>query len=219
MGEVVRYQELVHYVAPPAHDMQSMLHGLSVFWERTQGQSAVMSSAVMSFGFVYIHALADCNGRVLRFWVSDVLRPDGVVKEPMILPVSSLISWDPAERRAYNSVLDSISRPLMGALAGTCEFVPTPIGYPMGQAMAKSVWRYPDLTSHVLYLAVVLVRTIQDDMREESRYLCNHAQACAAIKDIIEMPDVGAMRILVIHTGKNNTILMEIIYVLSRVQH
>ncbi|PVE41841.1 hypothetical protein H663_015380 [Limnohabitans planktonicus II-D5] len=75
------------------------------------------------------------------------------------------------------------------------------------------------MTSHVLYLAVVLVRTIQDDMREESRYLCNHAQACAAIKDIIEMPDVGAMRILVIHTGKNNTILMEIIYVLSRVQH
>jgi hypothetical protein len=205
VGEVVRYQEVVHYVAPPAQDMQAMLDGLAVFWERTKGQSAVMRSAVMSFGFVYIHPLADGNGRVHRFWVNDVLRRDGVVKEPMILPVSSLISSDPAERRAYNSVLDAISRPLMGALTGACEFLPTPIAYPdgirsnfvfKGEAIALPVWRYPDLTGHVLYLADVLVRTIQDDMREESRYLHNHAQARAAIKDIIEMPDVQIDRVI-----------------------
>lgn len=205
VGQVVRYQEVVHYVAPPAHDMQAMLDGLAVFWERTQGQSAVMRSAVMSFGFVYIHPLADGNGRVHRFWVNDVLRRDGVVKEPMILPVSSLISSEPGERRAYNSVLDSISRPLMGALTGTCEFVATPITYPdgirsnfvfKGEAIAQPVWRYPDLTNHVLYLADVLVRTIQDDMRGESRHLRNHAQARAAIKDIIEMPDVQIDRVI-----------------------
>ena len=62
VGEVVRYQEVVHYVAPPAEDVQAMLDGLAVFWERTQGQSAVMRSAVLAFGFVYIHPLADGNG-------------------------------------------------------------------------------------------------------------------------------------------------------------
>lgn len=131
--------------------------------------------------------------------MNDVLRLNGVVKEPMILPVSSLISSDPAVRRAYNSVLGSISRPFLGALAGTCEFLSRSIIYPdgicsnfalKGQAMALPVWRYPDLTSHVLYLADELVRTTQDVMREESRYLRNHAQARAAIKDIIEMPDM-----------------------------
>jgi Fic family protein len=91
---------------------------MAVFWERTQGQSALMRSAVLAFGFVYIHPLADGNRRVHRFLVNDVLRRDGVVKEPMILPVSSLITRDSAERRAYDGVLDVISRPLMSALSG-----------------------------------------------------------------------------------------------------
>lgn len=77
VGEVVRYQEVVHYVAPVAEDVPAMLDGLRVFLERTQGQSPVMRSAVASFGFVYIHPLADGNGRVHRFLINDVLRRDG----------------------------------------------------------------------------------------------------------------------------------------------
>lgn len=36
-----------------------------------------MRSAVAAFGFVYIHPLADGNGRVHRFLVNDILRRDG----------------------------------------------------------------------------------------------------------------------------------------------
>jgi hypothetical protein len=44
----------------------------------------------------------------------------------------------------------------------------------------------------------VLVRTIREDMREESRYMQRHAQARAraAIKDIVEMPDIQIDRIV-----------------------
>lgn len=42
----------------------------------------------------------------------------------------------------------------------------------------------------MVYLADVLVRTIRDDMRTESRYLRSHAQARAGIKEIVEMPDL-----------------------------
>ncbi len=205
VGEVVRYQEVVHYVAPPASDMQAMLEGLSVFWQRTQGQSAVMRSAVVAFGFVYIHPLADGNGRVHRFLINDVLRRDGVVKEPMILPVSSLITSDSAQRRSYDRILDTISRPLMGILAGTYEFAAMQTTHPdgirsnfvfKGDANARPVWRYMDLTQHVVYLADVLVRTIREDMREESRYLQRQAKARAAIKDIVEMPDHQIDRLL-----------------------
>ncbi|WP_308813335.1 Fic family protein [Pseudomonas capeferrum] len=38
--------------------------GLRVFLERAEGQSRVMRSAIAAFGFVYIHPLADGNGRV-----------------------------------------------------------------------------------------------------------------------------------------------------------
>ena len=62
--------------------------------------------------------------------------------------------------------------------------------------MARPVWRYLDLTRHVVYLADVLVRTIREDMREESRYMQRHAQARAAIKDIVEMPDMQIDRIV-----------------------
>jgi hypothetical protein len=205
VGEVVRYQEVVHYVAPPADDIRSMLAGLTAFWERTHGQAAVMRSAVLAFGFVYIHPLADGNGRIHRFLVNDVLRRDGVVKEPMILPVSSLITRDSAERRAYDRILDSISRPLMAVLAGTCEFAPVQTVYPdgirsnfvfNGETTARPVWRYLDLTRHVVYLANLLVRTIREDMREESRHMQRHAQARAAIKEIVEMPDMQIDRII-----------------------
>lgn len=157
VGEIVRHQEIVHYVAPPAEDMAAMLDGLKIFLERTEGQSPVMRSAVAAFGFVYIHPLADGNGRVHRFLISDILRRDGVVKDPVILPVSSRITSDQAQRRAYDRILDEISRPLMRSLAGLYAFSPTPTIYPdgirsnfvfSGDAQARPTWRALDLTGH-----------------------------------------------------------------------
>ena len=52
------------------------------------------------------------------------------------------------------------------------------------------------MTDHVVYLADVLARTIRDDMRTESRYVRGHAQASAAIKDMVEMPDIKVDRII-----------------------
>lgn len=205
VGQMARYQEVVHYVAPHSDDLQSMLDGLAIFWDRTKGQSAVMRSAVLAFGFVYIHPLADGNGRVHRFLINDALRRDGVVNAPLILPVSSMITSKVAQRRAYDRLLDTISRPLMGALAGAYEFESAQTIYPDGihsnfvlkdDAVAQPVWRYLDLTDHVVYLADVLVSTIHDDMRTESRYLRSHAQARAAIKDMVEMPDIQVDRII-----------------------
>src|SRR3546814_5951198 len=93
----------------------AMREGLRVFLERTQGQSPVMRSAVAAFGFVYIHPLADGNGRVHRFLINDILRRDGAVPEPVILPVSAVITDDSGERRSYDLVLDEVSKPLMQA--------------------------------------------------------------------------------------------------------
>ncbi len=204
VGEVHSHQEIVHYVAPPPEDLRPMLAGIATFIERTKGQSPVMRCAVAAFGFVYIHPLADGNGRVHRFLINDLLRRDGVVKEPVILPISSHINSDGAERRAYDRILEVISRPLMLSLAGRYEFGER-IAYPdgitsnlkfTGDASARHVWRLMDLSPHVAYLAGVVERTIKEDMREESLYLRNHAQARAAIKDIIEMPDAQINRVI-----------------------
>ncbi len=145
-----------------------------------------MRSAVAAFGFVYIHPLADGNGRIHRFLIHDLLRRDGVVKDPMILPVSSFITSEHAERRAYEQVLDVISQPLMQSLTGLYSFTQTPTHHPdgihsnfvfHGEHVARHAWRALDLTTHVDYLARVLEHTITQDMREESRYMRNHRLA------------------------------------------
>jgi Fic family protein len=111
VGESVNHNEIVHYVAPVQDDVPAMMEGLRAFIERTQGQSPVMRSAVAAFGYVYIHPMADGNGRVHRFLINDVLRRDGVIPAPVILPVSAVITDDTAERRAYARVLDLVSAP------------------------------------------------------------------------------------------------------------
>lgn len=205
VGEVLRYEEVVHYVAPPVEDLQPMLDGIKTFLARTQGQSGVMRSAVAAFGFVYIHPMADGNGRVHRFLINDILRRDGLVKEPMIIPVSSLISNDSAERRAYDRVLDTVSSPLMHMARERYHFAAERTPYPdgvisnfvfQGDDLVRPAWRLPDLSAHVMYLAHLLAHTIQHDMREESRYMQAHGRARLAIKEVVEMPDVLADRVI-----------------------
>lgn len=205
VGEVLRFQEIVHYVAPPAEDVLAMLHGLQIFLDKTIGQSAVMRSAVASFGFVYIHPLADGNGRVHRLLINDVLRRDGVVPEPVILPVSALITDDPGQRRYYDRTLDVVSVPLMSGIGEAVVFDYESTTYPDGVIsnfefhaadQARPLWRYLNLSSHVVFMSQVISRTMTEQMREESHYLRNHIQARAWIKEIVEMPDHQADRVL-----------------------
>lgn len=205
VGERVRYEEVVHYVAPMPVDVPQMLEGLRVFLRRTQGQSPVMRSAVAAFGFVYIHPLADGNGRVHRFLINDTLRRDGVIPDPVILPVSAVITDDAGERRRYDRVLDRVSAPLMQAVREFVAFEPTQTTYPDGVLSnfafsgldeARPVWCYPDLGPHVVYLSDIIGRTLTGHMHQESRYLRAHAHARAALKEIVEMPDHQADRVL-----------------------
>lgn len=205
VGEQVRGEELVHYVAPPAQDLALMLEGLRVFIQRTDGQSPVMRSAVAAFGFVYIHPLADGNGRVHRFLINDTLRRDNALPDPVILPVSAVITGNAGERRNYDRILDRVSAPLMQAVRGSVTFEPTRTTHPDGVTSnfaftgadeARPLWRYPDLGPHVAYLSDIIRRTVTEQMREESRYLRAYARARAALKEIVEMPDQQADRVL-----------------------
>ncbi len=205
VGSTIRYQDVVHYVAPPAGDVAAMLDGLRVFLERTQGQSPVMRSAAAAFGFVYIHPLADGNGRVHRFLVNDILRRDGAVPDPVILPISALITEDSGERRHYDRVLDEVSGPLMQEVRGAITFTSRHTTYPDGVVsnfqfdgndQARPVWRYPDLSPHVAYVSHVVKRTLLEQMPEQSRYLRNHGRARQALKEVVEMPDPQADHVL-----------------------
>lgn len=205
VGETVRYQDVVHYVAPPEGELIPMLDGVRQFLDRTQGQSSVVRCAVAAFAFIYIHPLADGNGRVHRFLINDILRRDGAIPDPVILPISAVITHDIGERRAYDRVLDQVSKPLMHRVRELVDFATEQTKYPDGVMSnfvfngadeARPLWRYPDLGPHVVFMSKIIGRTITEQMREESIYLRSHLQARQAIKDIVEMPDHQADRLL-----------------------
>lgn len=197
VGHDDQYRPVVDYVGPHWEQTRPLLAGLRLFMERTHGASTIVRAAAVSFGFVYIHPMADGNGRISRFLINDVLRRDGVVPKPIILPVSATIAESAASRAGYDTVLERFSRPLMAAYADDTHFGEFQIGEDGVEynfvftkyAEALPAWRYQDLTSHVEYLADIIDRTLTHEMHKEASFLRANDRARGYIKDFLEAPD------------------------------
>lgn len=204
VGSVANYEPVVHYVAPHWDALGGMLTGLEIFLARTQCASPILRAAVCSFSLVYIHPLADGNGRIHRFLINDILRRDGAVPEPYILPISATITQSPVERAHYDQILDVFSKPLMKQFSSACEFGRMKT-YPDGiesdfefvsYPTAAPTWRYPDLTSHVEYIADIIDKTIREEMTNEARILRDWDRARSAVKIVLDGPDRDIDRII-----------------------
>jgi hypothetical protein len=197
VGHVARYEPVVDYIAPHWQQVEAMLAGLSQFLQRTQGGAPIVRAAAASFGFVYVHPMADGNGRISRFLINDVLRRDGAVPAPIILPVSATITQSTRDRAAYDKVLERFSRPLMKHYADQYSFGKTETAddgvefnlHFRAYDDALPAWRYPDFTAHVSYLADVIDVTLRHEMRNEARFLHANDTARRAIKNFLEAPD------------------------------
>jgi Fic/DOC family len=198
VGHTVRYQPFVDYIAPHWEDTTSMLQGLSCFLSRTQGKSSIVRAAIAAFGFVYIHPMADGNGRISRFLINDVLRRDGLLPSPLILPISATITHGAHNRADYDKVLERFSRPFMRYYAGDYAFGPPAVAadgieynlYFKQYDDAQPAWRYPDLTAQAQYLAKVIDATLTVEMREEARFLRANDDARQSIKAFLEAPNI-----------------------------
>ena len=204
VGEVDGFREVVHYIAPHWDDAPRLLSGLRDCAARTSGGPGLVRAAVLSFGFVYIHPMSDGNGRISRFLINDVLRRDGAVPEPFILPVSATITSSVIKRRGYDQVLELFSQPLMRRYSDAWRFGPEQIAkddvrYNLqfdDYADALHAWRYPDLTDHVEYLADIVRVTIEQEMRKEAGYLRSLRLARERVKQVLEGPDNDIDRII-----------------------
>jgi len=206
------FEPVIDYVAPH-HDMVvEMMEGLRAFEQRTRGQSPLLRAAALSFGFVYIHPLGDGNGRLSRFLINDILRRDGFLPAPVILPVSAVISENAIRRAAYDAALERLSRPLMATMNPVCKFGAT-LKHEDGVEsnlhvadwnLGLATWRYADLTFQSEYLVDVIRHSIQHGLKDEAVYLLRYDNACNSLKEIIEGRDedyAAIIRSLVTHMG------------------
>lgn len=194
----------VHYVAPAADDVESMLKGLQTFLEKTHHESPIIRAAVASFGFVFIHPMADGNGRISRFLINDTLRRDTAVPAPLLLPISSTITRSTASRARYDAILEAYSRPMIAKTANDIRFGDRTT-YPdgvvsdfefTGNETLRPAWRYPDLTEQSEYLFHVIHETIEYEMRFQIQSRQAYIEAREQIKDILDGPNEHVDRIL-----------------------
>lgn len=204
----------IDYVAPPWSEIEPMMSGLQAFEENTRGQNAEIRAAAISFAFVYIHPMTDGNGRIHRFLVNDILSRDGVVPPGIILPISATISESSKNRADYDRVLDVFSRPFMRTYESACKFeaikvgadgVPFTLNF-TAPADALHAWRYPDLTQHVEYMGKIIRSTILNEMRDEARLLRKFDTAKTNVKEVVEMPNLDADRIIKSISSNNMTV-------------
>jgi hypothetical protein len=205
VGETARFgEELVHYIGPHWNAVPSILAGLQELLKRTAGLSPVARAALVSFGFIYLHPMIDGNGRISRFLINDILRRDGALPAPYIVPISAILQRADLRPLSYDGALEIFSRPLMKQYQGQWSFGPEQqaadcVRYNLqfdAYQDALPAWRYPDLTRHVAFLAQVLELTIDQEMRAEAQYLQLHGAARARLKTIVEGPDHVLDRII-----------------------
>ena len=204
VGQSTMREDIVHYIAPHYEDVPRFMRGLKAFEEATQGAAPLARAGVIAFGFVYIHPMRDGNGRIHRFLINDTLNRDGAIPDGVILPVSATITSSMDFRVGYDRTLDLFSKKLMRRYAGCYRFGELKT-YQDGTRSnfifsdyedARFAWRYPDLTEHVLYTGRVIEHTVRTEMADEARVLVLFQRAQQQLKEVVEMPDQDASRII-----------------------
>lgn len=204
VGQATLREDVVLYVGPRFEDVPGMLAGLREAERSTRGVEAVLRAGVLSFGFVYIHPMRDGNGRIHRILINDTLVRDRCIPDAVILPVSASITHSVRLRADYERILEVFSRPFLRRFGARCRFgemTTAPDGTRTNFHFdaydeAGPAWRHPDLTEHAIYVARLIEHTIQTQMAEEAKILSSFRIASERMKEVIEVPNAQANRII-----------------------
>ena len=113
-------------------------------------------AAIIAFGFVYIHPLADGNGRLHRCLIHHVLAERKFTPPGMVFPVSSVM-LDRIDD--YRAVLQGHSGPLMEHIA----WLATPTGNVEVLNDTADLYRFYDCTAEAEFLYDCVRKTIAAD--------------------------------------------------------
>ena len=193
--------ERVHFAGPKPEDLENLMKGFlalsknitdSVCWtgleevdELFRFRSKVptlVSAAVISFAFNFLHPFSDGNGRIHRFLLHHVLAHNHFGPEGIILPVSAVILNHPRE---YDQALESFSKPLMER-----------VEYTLDDRMRMTVtndtadfYRYIDLTEATRITIEFIRETIETELPGELRFLTAYDEIRREMREVVELPD------------------------------
>jgi len=191
------HEPLPSHVSAKPEDLPDLMQGLVEYERRlVRTQDPILTAAVLSFGFVFIHPFADGNGRMHRYLIHHVLSESGFSPKGMVFPVSSVMAKD---IDSYRTALESYS-------AGVLPFIrwrPDPTGNVVVEGDTADFYRYFDATPQVEFLYACVRKTIEYDLPEETRFLECHDAFKAALKRRIDLPQrTEDLAFSFLHQGK-----------------
>jgi hypothetical protein len=156
---------LPEHVSARPDDLPELVEGLIDYATRSLdlGIDPVVTAAVVTFGFVYIHPFEDGNGRLHRWLIHHVLARAGYNPEGLVFPVSAAILRHVSE---YERVLRSYSAPLLEQV----EWEATEKGNVRVLHETARLYRYFDATAHAEFLYDRVEETIERDLPREVAY-------------------------------------------------
>lgn len=182
---------LPEFIGARPEDVPPLMTGLNEANNRlrTSKLDAVLQAAAIAFGFVYIHPLADGNGRLHRCLIHHVLAERKFTPPGMVFPVSSVMQ-DRID--VYRTTLQGHSRPLMPFI----EWTATDSQNVNVTNDTADLYRYFDCTAEAEFLYACVKRTVEYDLPHEIDYLKRHDNALGRILDTVEMPDQMAQSLI-----------------------
>lgn len=175
---------LPEFIGARPEEVPALMNGLSICNSRLRNSDVdpVLQAAALAFGFVYIHPLADGNGRLHRCLIHHVLAERKFTPPGMVFPVSSVM-LDRIED--YKRVLQSHTGPLMKFI----DWRSLPGGNVEVTNETADLYRYYDCTEVAEFLYRCVERTVDRDLPREIDYLKRHDEAMHGLMSVVEMPD------------------------------
>jgi hypothetical protein len=160
--------------------MDGLINAYSILKESKL--NPVLIAAMIAFGFVFIHPLADGNGRIHRYLIHHVLAESGFSPKGITFPISAVILQHIED---YRIVLESYSRPRLEFI----EWLPTERGNVEVLNETIDLYRYFDATGVAEFLYKCVSDTIDTVLPEEISYLERYDKMKTAITVRFDMPD------------------------------
>lgn len=166
------------------HDDIDMLMGAIIDFanHRSNELDAVVASAMLAFGFIYVHPFEDGNGRLHRYLIHHALAQRGFNPPGIVFPVSAAIL---EQIDAYRIVLESHSAKALPFI----EWEPTEKNNVHVTNETADLYRYFDATPHAEFLYECVAQTIEIDLPKEAQFLENYDRFDAAVQNMVDMPD------------------------------
>ena len=113
IGETISFQQQrVHYICPKPENIADLMAGLIAAYRTLKSSDvpAIVHSAIISYGFVFMHPFEDGNVRLHRFLIHNILSQRGRVPEGLMFPVSAAMLKN---RVLYSTSLEKYSITLL----------------------------------------------------------------------------------------------------------